>query len=374
MGLTDDAIDRSAVSPDILAMIIRAIEDAERKIGTFNILIAGRTGVGKSTLINEVFQGKLAATGQGRPVTKETRKYTKKGVPLAIYDTRGLELKEYREIIDELAQFVADQNRDADVNRHIHAAWVCVSEDGRRVEDAEIELHRRLAKLMPVLGVITKARADQGFSAEVQGLLTEARNVVRVRALGDRFDGSDITLLPMGLQNLVQATAEIIPEATQLAFAAAQKASINLKKKAARRVVVAAAASAATAGAVPIPFADAAVLIPIQVAMLAGISAIFGVELSKAFFRTLVAAIAGPAGAALAGRAIVSNLLKLIPGAGSVAGGAIAAAAAGALTTTLGQLYIAVLAKLSDDAGGEALSPADIADEFKLSLTQREQR
>ena len=64
MGLTDHATNRTAASQDILAIIRRSIEDAEQKIGRFNILIAGRTGVGKSTLINEVFQGKLAATGR----------------------------------------------------------------------------------------------------------------------------------------------------------------------------------------------------------------------------------------------------------------------------------------------------------------------
>ena len=39
-------------------MISGSIEEAERTMGRFNVLIAGRTGVGKSTLINEVFQGK----------------------------------------------------------------------------------------------------------------------------------------------------------------------------------------------------------------------------------------------------------------------------------------------------------------------------
>ena len=374
MGVTGDAIERLAGSEDILAMISQSMEEAERKIGRFNVLIAGRTGVGKSTLINEVFQGKLAATGQGRPVTRETREYTKKGVPLAIYDTRGVELKEYREIIDELMQFVADRNREADAERHIHVAWVCVSEDGRRVEEGEIELHRRLAEYMPVLGVVTKARSDQGFGAEVQRLLPEAVNVVRVRALREGFDDSDVTLPPMGLDRLVEATAEIIPEAAQKAFAAAQKASVDLKKKAAHRVVIGAAAVAAAAGASPIPFSDAALLVPIQIGMLAAISASFGVELSKAFFRTLVAAMAGTTGATFAGRAIVSNLLKFIPGVGSVAGGAISATTAAGLTTALGELYIVVLAKLSDDAGGGTLSPDDIADEFKRSLTRREQR
>ena len=61
------------------------------------------------------------------------------------------------------------------VSRHIHIAWVCISEGGRGVGEAEIELHRRLAELMPVLGVITKARSDRGFRAEVQALLTGSR-------------------------------------------------------------------------------------------------------------------------------------------------------------------------------------------------------
>jgi len=64
------------------------------KTGMFNILIVGRSGTGKSTLVNEIFEGDFATTGPSEPVTMETRKYTKKGVPLPIYDTRGLELKE----------------------------------------------------------------------------------------------------------------------------------------------------------------------------------------------------------------------------------------------------------------------------------------
>ena len=105
--------------------------------------------------------------------------------------------------------------------------------------------------------------------------------------------------------------------------------------------------------------------------MLAGISATFGVELSKAFFGTLVAAMAGPVGATFVGRAVVSNLLKFIPGVGSVAGGAISAAAAAAITTALGELYVAVLAKLFSASEGEAPSPEAIAQEFKSRLATK---
>ena len=83
----------ASVDTDKLAQdAINAIADKIKNLNTLNIIVAGKTGVGKSTLINSVFQGDLAETGMGKPVTDHMRKITKKGVPLAIYDTRGFEL------------------------------------------------------------------------------------------------------------------------------------------------------------------------------------------------------------------------------------------------------------------------------------------
>ena len=68
---------------------------------------------------------KLAETGMGKPVTTHMRKITKKGVPLAIYDTRGFELgKEVqtevkKEVIDTISKGLATQ----DINKAIH----CIS-------------------------------------------------------------------------------------------------------------------------------------------------------------------------------------------------------------------------------------------------------
>jgi ribosome biogenesis GTPase A len=92
---------------DIGALAHKALHEALRERGHVNILIAGRTGVGKSSLINAVFQGNMAKTGQGRPVTQETREITKADIPLSIFDTRGLELKEFDSIMQALKGFVA---------------------------------------------------------------------------------------------------------------------------------------------------------------------------------------------------------------------------------------------------------------------------
>ena len=82
-------------------IINEAIHKAIKDRGEVNVLIAGKTGVGKSTLINAVFQGDFATTGQGKPVTKKTREIKKDGIPLTLFDTRGLELEKYKETFKE---------------------------------------------------------------------------------------------------------------------------------------------------------------------------------------------------------------------------------------------------------------------------------
>ena len=349
-----------------------AVRNAFRELGHVNILIAGRTGVGKSTLINAVFQGNMATTGQGRPVTLSTREVTKEGVPLSIFDTRGLEMADFQNTRNELERLIKQRSSDRDPGRHIHVSWVCISEDSRRVEDAEIQLVDMLDGHMPVVGVITKARADQGFGNEVQRLLPVLRNVTRVRALAEEDDDGHARPT-MGLRELVEITDELVPEGQRNAFAAAQKADTNLKKKRAHRAVGVAVTAAMATGATPIPFADAALLVPIQVSMLAAITAIFGASLEEGVLTALVASAGTGVGATIAGRAIVTGLLKLIPGAGTIAGGVIAASTAGALTAAFGEAYIATLAILFERSQGEPPSPEDIIATFKdqLSIMKR---
>ena len=80
--------------------------------------------------------------------------------------------------------------------------------------------------------------------------------------------------------------------------------------------------------------------------MIAGIAAVFGVELSKSLITSIVTTLLGAGGATLLGKTVVSNLLKFIPGAGSVVGGVISGATAGALTAALGETFIWVMSQI----------------------------
>ncbi len=352
-------------SLDLTAAVKRAIDEARRDLGKVNVLIAGRTGVGKSTLINSVFHGRLAATGQGEPVTQTTHLISKDGIPLAIWDSRGLEMSDFDETLGELTNLVEKRASEPNLQDHIHVAWLCLNEDGRRVEPAEQKLCRSLAQHLPVLGVITKARRDDGFRAEVHRLLPEVKNVVRVRAIAEQFDDPGVSLPPMGLDDLVASTAEVVPEGIQGALAAAQKVSVQQKEQQAHAVVASAATTAAAAAAVPIPFADALILVPIQISMLAGISVVFGLDTSRAFLSVLVATVTGTASTTVVGRAIVANLLKFIPGGGSIFGGAVSAATATTLTTVLGEIYIASLVAVFTRTDGQLPDTDAVEREFR---------
>ena len=343
------------------------IENALQEMGTCNVLIAGRTGVGKSTLINSIFHGRMAATGHGRPVTRAARFISKEGVPLGVWDTRGLEMADFQETLGELTELVERRCTDPDPRRHIHVAWLCLHEDGRRVQAAERDLCRTLAAHMPVLGVITKARSDDGFRAEVERLLPQAENILRIRAIAETLDDGH-TLKPMGLDDLVDATMKRLPEATRQAFAAAQKVSLSQKKQQARRIIITCSGGAAAAAATPIPFADAAILVPLQVAMLARVSALYGLDVSRSYVSGLVTAALGPTAATVGGRALVANLLKLVPGAGTVLGGAISAATAVTLTTALGETYIATLNAVFAKSRKDIPEPAAVEAEFERQI------
>ncbi|WP_460431474.1 DUF697 domain-containing protein, partial [Azotobacter salinestris] len=172
--------------------------------------------------------------------------------------------------------------------------------------------------------------------------------------------------------DLINATARLIPDAKKRAFANAlssrHQAALALKIEQAEREVNIAATAAGTAAAIPVPFSDAFTLVPIQVDMLAKIGVTFGMEVRAATLTTVVTSIAGASAATVVGRTLVIGLLKMVPGVGSAAGGAIAAATAVALTKALGAAYIAVLTDFCNQHPGEELDIPRITAALKNRL------
>ncbi len=77
----------------------------------------------------------------------------------------------------------------------------------------------------------------------------------------------------------------------------------------------------------------------------------------------------GSSALTLAGRSLVSAALKLVPGTGSIAGGAIAATTATTLTKALGAAYISILTDFSERNPGKEMDVDLIAGELKKKLS-----
>ena len=80
----------AAEQENMFQEFVSSFKNEIKDMGHVNLIIAGKTGVGKSTLINAAFTKDVAETGIGEPVTTNIRLYTQENYPLRIYDTRVL--------------------------------------------------------------------------------------------------------------------------------------------------------------------------------------------------------------------------------------------------------------------------------------------
>ena len=300
-----------------------------------NIIVAGKTGVGKSSLINYIFGKEVAKVGDGQPVTQEIQEYDLENDNITLFDTKGIEAKDYEKTLDNIKKYLELRQDSPDENDDIHIAWLCISERGDRVEEADRELLKILSEAgIPVIGVFTKreSKRESSFVNKVveDNLLPEAKAIVRVRSITEEVEIEDnlVELKPKGAEELLEETYKYMSEGRKNAIKKAQTAvlkdRIEAMSKEADVLTNWYAAGAAAIGATPLPFADSLALAALQTKMVVDINTIYRVDAGTHTFTDIAAALITITGVAQVGK-LAAGLLKVIPVIGWTANAGVAA-------------------------------------------------
>ncbi|WRG40609.1 DUF697 domain-containing protein [Helicobacter pylori] len=218
----------------------------------------------------------------------------------------------------------------------------------------------------------TQAEAGEAFVQESKGIIDEewgfkgfVITYVRVNSVAFSFRGLKVPV--EGLEELVDETKKCLIEAKknkQNHFLLIQKANIQARKQAmieeCKTIIHVASGAAGAAGASPIPFSDMPIITGAQMTMIYKMNMAFEVSLDKVAFTTLYTGLLGFTAIGQTAKTIVANLIKLIPGAGSVVGAVISGTTAAVITEGIGFAYLKVLEKCFNDETGEVELPDEV--------------
>ena len=187
-----------------------------------DIIVMGKTGSGKSTLINSVLEEELAPTGTGQAVTRKNEIFTKQmmlpvgdckngqyglvNCKLNMYDTVGLEIdsaitnQTLKEIEKHIETRKAKMNSDS-----FHLVWFCVNNRSSRFEAYELDLINKLSVdyEIPFVIVLTQCFSNEEGALERQ-IRQNIPEVARKRVLAKDYSSRGGKISAYGITELLQ--------------------------------------------------------------------------------------------------------------------------------------------------------------------------
>jgi GTP-binding protein EngB required for normal cell division len=139
---------------------------------SYNVVVVGKTGVGKSSLINYLYGDNARETGVGKPVTQrgfEHVEFSVDGLNLRIYDSWGLEADKSQEWKNDLYAELQKRDIHRPVNEWFHTIFYCISAGSARVEDFELEIIKMFINSDYNVNIIF-TKADQASEKDLNEL------------------------------------------------------------------------------------------------------------------------------------------------------------------------------------------------------------
>ena len=352
--------------------VAEILETIRAQLPTTEALLLGKPQAGKSSIVRGLTGVSAEIIGQGfRPHTQHTERYAfpANDLPLLIFtDTVGLgDVSQDTEVI--IQELIGDLQQETNKARVLIITV--------KINDFATDTLRQIAQKLrqqypntPCLLVVTCLH--ELYSPEIINHPDYPPDFTELNrafiAIKENFTGLynsavliDFTLeedgynpVFYGLEALRDNLAELLPEAEskaiyQLLDQQAGAKLGNIYRDAGRRYILPFSIMAATLSAVPLPFATMPVLTALQVSMVGLLGKLYGQTITPSQAGGIVSTIAG----GFVAQAVARELIKFIPGFGSV----IAASWAGAYTWALGE---AACVYFGDLMGGKKPDPQKI--------------
>ena len=366
--------------------VAEILETIRAELPTTEALLLGKPQAGKSSIVRGLTGVSAEIIGQGfRPHTQNTQRYAypANDLPLLIFtDTVGLGdvSQDTEAIIQELI---------GDLQQKTNKARVLIITV--KIHDFATDTLRQIAEKLrqqypdiPCLLVVTCLH--EVYPSEVANHPDYPPDFLELQrafiAIKENFSGLynsavliDFTLeedgynpVFYGLERLRDNLAQLLPEAEskaiyQLLDQQAGEKLGNIYRNAGRRYILPFSIMAATLSAVPLPFATMPVLTALQVSMVGLLGKLYGQTITPSQAGGIVSTIAG----GFVAQAVARELIKFIPGFGSV----IAASWAGAYTWALGE---AACVYFGDLMGGKKPDPQKIQAVMQEAFTGAKER
>ena len=325
--------------------------------------LVGRSGHGKSSLINALAGKQVAEVGDVKPTTAESLDYSitfpERYATWRVIDSRGLfetTPPKGKAPADTVERLKEDMRK---YNPNIILHVISAPEVRNLAHDLEVfsevmnEVMDSLGVKLPVIVVLTKSDTlgnprewPPEENARKAGLILEtleymARDVLKVEY--ETYDKNIpykgfllrnsryIAVIPVctlwndlwNIEILSNLIGEKLPESAILDYVQAQKRK-NLLKKLSSSLIKRFSTIAASIGATPIPISDIFILTPLQILLIAIIGGLSCRTVSKETIGEFLTAAGINIGGGLLLRNIARQLVKFIPGVGSVISSGIA--------------------------------------------------
>lgn len=285
-----------------------------------SLLVVGKVGLYKKQLVTNIF-GELSDIDITQEENIRIYKYT--NITVFIYDIE--QNSNYKEFINSFQE-------------EIDLIWYCSSAQSLLNKQWDFEVIRVLQEYSPTALIVTNIK-----------MFLRSHYIKKLRDLIDQQCTCSVfpTYLNVNVplnnnNNNNESWQELLVWSISVIHGNYQEDVVSSfyspdgleekKKFVARKLIPSYTGGATAIGAIPIPFSDAILLIPEQVAMTIHILKLYDLENSS----RIVSKIVGTTIISQLGRMITASLIKIVPTIGSVTGSAINATVAGSLTWILG--------------------------------------